>query len=104
MARSGNEDITLALPKPGKIKWKILSRPSGTEMTSTAIRQGARATYCRMLQDKKIEVKSERDMWMRTGNIAIEYGAMVSQVASATQADYWFHNLCIGDDTLPFGV
>ena len=26
-----------------------------------------------MLQDKKIEVKSERDMWMRTGNIAIEY-------------------------------
>ena len=26
-----------------------------------------------MLQDKKIEVKSERDMWQRTGNIAIEY-------------------------------
>ena len=26
-----------------------------------------------MLQDKKIEVKSERGMWMRTGNIAIEY-------------------------------
>ena len=26
-----------------------------------------------MLQDKKIEVKSERDMWVRTGNIAIEY-------------------------------
>ena len=26
-----------------------------------------------MLQDKKIEVKSERDMWARTGNIAIEY-------------------------------
>ena len=25
-----------------------------------------------MLQDKKIEVKSERDMWVRTGNIAIE--------------------------------
>ena len=24
-----------------------------------------------MLQDKKIEVKSERGMWMRTGNIAI---------------------------------
>ena len=24
-----------------------------------------------MLQDKKIEVKSERDMWVRTGNIAI---------------------------------
>ena len=26
-----------------------------------------------MLQDKKIEVKSERDVWKRTGNIAIEY-------------------------------
>ncbi len=26
-----------------------------------------------MLQDKKIEVKSERGMWMNTGNIAIEY-------------------------------
>ena len=25
-----------------------------------------------MLQDKKIEVKSERDMWARTGNIALE--------------------------------
>jgi len=24
-----------------------------------------------MLQDKKIEVKSERDVWKRTGNIAI---------------------------------
>lgn len=53
-----------------------------------------------MLQDKKIEVKSERDLWMKTGNIAIEYecygkpsGIMV------TQADFWFHNLCIGDET-----
>ena len=26
-----------------------------------------------MLQNKKIEVKSERDMWKRTGNIAIEF-------------------------------
>ena len=26
-----------------------------------------------MLQNKKIEVKSERDMWQRTGNIAVEY-------------------------------
>ena len=26
-----------------------------------------------MLQDKKIEVKSERGMWLKTGNIAIEY-------------------------------
>ena len=26
-----------------------------------------------MLQDKKIEVKSERDVWQKSGNIAIEY-------------------------------
>ena len=26
-----------------------------------------------MLQDKKIEVKSERGMWLKTGNIAIEF-------------------------------
>ena len=26
-----------------------------------------------MLTDKKIEVKSERGMWVKTGNIAIEY-------------------------------
>ena len=26
-----------------------------------------------MLQNKKIEVKSERDVWQKTGNIAIEY-------------------------------
>ena len=53
-----------------------------------------------MLQDKKIEVKSERDMWARTGNIAIEYQCYVKPSGiKATEADYWFHNLCIGDDT-----
>ena len=52
-----------------------------------------------MLQDKKIEVKSERDMWMRTGNIAIEYESYGKPSGiSATESDYWFHNLCIGDD------
>ena len=53
-----------------------------------------------MLQDKKIEVKSERDMWARTGNIAIEYESYGKPSGiSATESDYWFHNLCIGDDT-----
>ena len=52
-----------------------------------------------MLQDKKIEVKSERDMWMRTGNIAIEYECYGKPSGiSATESDYWFHNLCIGDE------
>ena len=53
-----------------------------------------------MLQDKKIEVKSERDMWQRTGNIAIEYQSYGKPSGiEATESDYWFHNLCVGDDT-----
>ena len=52
-----------------------------------------------MLQDKKIEVKSERDIWQKTGNIAIEYESYGKPSGiNATQSDYWFHNLCIGDD------
>jgi|TARA_R110000803_G_scaffold78851_1_gene144154 hypothetical protein len=53
-----------------------------------------------MLQDKKIEVKSERDVWQKTGNIAIEYQSYGKPSGiDATESDYWFHNLCIGDET-----
>ena len=52
-----------------------------------------------MLQDKKIEGKSERGMWMKTGNIAIEYQSYGKPSGiKATESDYWFHNLCIGDN------
>jgi len=52
-----------------------------------------------MLQDKKIEVKSERGMWLQTGNIAIEYESYGKPSGiNATNSDYWFHNLCVGDD------
>jgi hypothetical protein len=52
-----------------------------------------------MLQDKKIEVKSERSMWMKTGNIAIEYESWGKPSGiRATESDYWFHNLCVGDN------
>jgi len=52
-----------------------------------------------MLQDKKIEVKSERDIWQSTGNIAIEYECYGKPSGiKATESDYWFHNLCIGDN------
>ena len=52
-----------------------------------------------MLQDKKIGVKSERDVWKRTGNIAIEYQCYGKPSGiNATEADYWFHNLCVGED------
>ena len=52
-----------------------------------------------MLQNGKIEVKSERDIWQKTGNIAIEYESYGKPSGiNATESDYWFHNLCIGDD------
>ena len=51
-----------------------------------------------MLENKKIEVKSERDMWTKTGNICIEYESYGKPSGiKATEADYWFHNLCVGD-------
>lgn len=53
-----------------------------------------------MLQESRIEVKSERDMWARTGNIAIEFESYGKPSGiAATESDFWFHNLCIGDAT-----
>ena len=53
-----------------------------------------------MLQNKKIEVKSERDVWQKTGNIAIEYECYGKPSGiNTTESDYWFHNLSIGDET-----
>lgn len=61
-----------------------------------------------MFLNKKIEVKSERDTWMKTGNICIEYESYGKPSGIiATEADFWFHNLCIKDDifcTLIFDV
>ena len=52
-----------------------------------------------MLQNKKIEVKSERDIWQKTGNIAVEYERYGKESGiKATESDYWFHNLCMGDE------
>ena len=52
-----------------------------------------------MLQDKRIEVKSERNLWQKTGNIAVEYECYGKPSGiNATESDYWFHNLCIDDE------
>ena len=52
-----------------------------------------------MLTNKKIEVKSERGMWMKTGNIAIEYESYKKPSGiRARESDYWLHNLCVGDN------
>ena len=51
-------------------------------------------------QDKnKIEVKTERDWWAKTGNIAIEIECWGKPSGlSVTQADYWVHILALGTD------
>ena len=52
-----------------------------------------------MLTNKKVEVKSERDIWQNTGKICIEYECWNKPSGiRATESDYWFHNLCIGDE------
>ena len=52
-----------------------------------------------MFNNKKIEVKSERGMWMKTGNICIEYESYGKPSGIiTTEADFWFPNLCIDDD------
>ena len=51
-------------------------------------------------QDKsKIEVKTERDWWAKTGNIAIEVECWGKPSGlSKTEADYWVHILSIGKE------
>ena len=52
-----------------------------------------------MLQNGKIEVKSEKDIWQKSGNLCIEYESYGKPSGiKATESDYWFHNLFMGDD------
>ena len=52
-----------------------------------------------MLEGKKIEVKTERGLWTRTGNISVEFESYGKPSGiSTTEADYWFHNLAVGED------
>ena len=51
-----------------------------------------------MFGDKKIEIKTERDWWYKTGNIALEYECNGKPSGiSATQSDYWIHILAKGN-------
>ena len=52
-----------------------------------------------MFKEKKIEVKTERDWWYKTGNIALEYECNNKPSGiNATQSDYWIQILAKGDD------
>ncbi len=55
--------------------------------------------FLNIISNCKIEVKSERGMWLSTGNIAIEYQSYGKPSGiMATESDYWLHNLCDGDE------
>ena len=50
-----------------------------------------------MFHNKKIEVKTERDWWKKTGNIAIEYECNgKSSGIDKTESDFWIHILSNG--------
>ena len=51
-----------------------------------------------IFSNKKIEVKTERDWWYKTGNIALEYecNGQPSGV-NATESDYWIQILAKGN-------
>lgn len=52
-----------------------------------------------ILGNSKIEVKTEKDKWKTTGNIVIEYESRNKPSGIiTTDADYWLHNLAMGDD------
>jgi len=52
-----------------------------------------------ILQNEKVEVKTERDIWKVSGNIAIEYECRGKPSGIAiTEAKWWAHILSDGDD------
>ena len=54
-----------------------------------------------ILKYEKIEVKTERDKWKTTGNIAIEFRCRDKPSGIAvTQAKWWVHVLADGDETV----
>ena len=54
-----------------------------------------------ILKSSKVEVKTERDWWMTTGNVCFElrYRGKPSGL-STTEADWWFHILSHGGDII----
>ena len=51
-----------------------------------------------IFSNKKIEIKTERDWWYKTGNIALEYecNGQPSGI-NATESDYWIQILAKGN-------
>ena len=54
-----------------------------------------------ILQNEKIEVKTERDKWKETGNICIEFRCRGKESGIAvTEAKWWVHVLADGNETV----
>ena len=52
-----------------------------------------------ILNKGKVEVKTERDIWVKTGNIAVEIRCNSKPSGlSTTKADYWAHIMTKDDD------
>ena len=53
----------------------------------------------KMIEEGTIEVKTERNWWYKTGNIAVEYESFGKPSGiAATEAKYWAHVLANGDE------
>ncbi len=53
----------------------------------------------KMIEEGTIEVKTERDWWFKTGNIAVEFESYGKPSGiAATKAKYWAHVLANGDE------
>lgn len=52
-----------------------------------------------LADERKIEVKRERDTWLETGNICFEFRCSGKPSGLATtEADYWAHVLSVGGE------
>jgi hypothetical protein len=57
----------------------------------------------KLLTGAKIELKTETWQWEQTGNIAIEFSCDGKPSGiGVTEADWWIHELCRGDQTLVY--
>ena len=56
-------------------------------------------SLARILSIGKVEIKTERDQWKKTGNIAIEYSYKGHDSGlKSTESDIWVHNLVKDDE------
>jgi hypothetical protein len=81
------------------------ARAAGDERSKFDIQLGAARNdedrLAAVLQNSKIELKTESFQWEQTGNIFIEYKSRGKPSGiAATQADYWCHELVRGNGTV----